>query len=117
MRWKSAFFSGVVLCASAASGAGCSKASADSLPDAAPLFASTCARCHGPDGKGGPPTGPGQPAPRNLTDPAFQAARSDAELRAVITGGKGGVMPAFGAVYSAEQIDALVAHVRRLGGK
>lgn len=96
---------------------GCSKASADSLPDAAPLFAATCARCHGPDGKGGPAVAPGQPGPRNLTDPAFQAARTDAELRAVISSGKGGVMPAFGAVYSAEQIDALVAHVRRLGGK
>lgn len=114
MRWESALFAAVVPLMGAA---GCSKASADSLPDAAPLFAATCARCHGPDGKGGPAVAPGQPGPRNLTDPAFQAARTDAELKAVIRSGKGGVMPAFGAVYSEEQIDALVAHVRRLGGK
>jgi mono/diheme cytochrome c family protein len=75
------------------------------------LFGSVCARCHGADGKGGLAQ-PGQPAPRNFRDAAFQAARTDDQLRAVIRGGKGAAMPPFAAVLNDRQIDALVATVR-----
>ncbi|MBK8994685.1 MAG: cytochrome c [Myxococcales bacterium] len=118
MRWESSLLSRSVLLACVAGAWGCSKeAAAERRPDGAALFASTCARCHGPEGKGGPPLGPGQPGPRDLTDTAFHAVRTDKELYAVIRDGKGGVMPAFGAVYSHEQLEALVLHLRRLGGK
>jgi len=96
---------------------GCSKAQAEEPPDGALLFASTCSRCHGAKGTGGPPLGDGQPAPRNLTDPAFQASKTDAELEATIKNGKDGFMPSFEAVYSDAQVKALVRHVRTLKGK
>lgn len=95
----------------------CSKAAADEPIAGAPLFASTCARCHGVEGTGGPPLGDGQPAPRNLTDPAFHAARTDAQLAETIKAGKGGFMPPFREVYSDAQVEALVAHVRSLKRK
>ena len=72
-----------------------------------------CARCHGADGSGGLPVATGQ-RPRNFRDAAFQADRNDGELRRVIIGGKAPGMPAFGAVFNADEIDALVAHVRSL---
>jgi cytochrome c oxidase cbb3-type subunit 3 len=100
-----------------AAGVGCSKAQAEEPPDGALLFASTCSRCHGAKGTGGPPLGDGQPAPRNLTDPAFQASKTDEELVATVKNGKNGVMPSFKDVYSDAQIRALVRHVRTLKGK
>ena len=104
----------IMLVASASTA--CSKAQADEPPDGAALFASTCSRCHGAKGTGGPPLGDGQPAPRNLTDSAFQASKTDAELEATIKNGKNGFMPSFKAVYSDEQVRALVRHVRTLKG-
>ncbi len=86
------------------------KAAADD-PHIAELFAGVCGRCHGPDGRGGVAE-PGRPAPRNFRDAAFQADRTDAELRAVIVNGKGGGMPPFAATFSAAEIDGLVGVVR-----
>ena len=91
--------------------AGCGgKAAADDA-HIGELFAGVCGRCHGPDGRGGVAE-PGKPAPRNFRDAAFQAAHTDAELRAVIAGGKGSVMPSFRATFSDAEIDGLVARVR-----
>ncbi|HWZ90174.1 MAG TPA: cytochrome c, partial [Polyangiaceae bacterium] len=42
------------------------------------IFTTVCARCHGLDGKGGPASGSAN-APRNFSDAAFQASRTDAE--------------------------------------
>lgn len=118
MRWVKAAWLACAALASISILPSCSKASAaDGAPEGPALFAQTCARCHGLSGKGGPALGPGQPGPRNFTDPVFQAARTDEQLEAVIRGGKGGVMPAFGAVYSDAQITSLVAHVRTFNGK
>jgi mono/diheme cytochrome c family protein len=85
--------------------------------DGAALFSSTCARCHGPDGRGGPSPAPGVPAPRDLRDPALHAERSDEDFASVLRTGKGTAMPAFGSVYDDGQIRALVAHLRSLKGK
>jgi len=75
------------------------------------LFDSTCAKCHGSDGRGGVPFAEGQPAPRNFCDAAFQASRSDEELKRVIKSGKGS-MPPFAALLDDAQVDELVAHIR-----
>ena len=71
-------------------------------------FATICARCHNADGSGSPSLG----IP-SFIDPHWQGAHSDAELKLAIKNGSPGKMPAFGAAYSADQIDALVRYVVR----
>jgi mono/diheme cytochrome c family protein len=79
------------------------------------LFGAACARCHGTEGRGGAPTS-GGPAPRNFADPAFQKARSDAQIKeAIVKGRANGAMPPFGDTFTPDDLDALVVHVRRLG--
>jgi cytochrome c oxidase subunit 2 len=97
-------------------GAACSRAASErdlrELGDQ--TFRDICAKCHGQNGHGGLPLTPGGPRPRDFSDLAWQQARTDAQLAEVIRGGKP-PMPAFEAVLSAEQIDAAVAKVRRIG--
>jgi len=92
---------------------GCSKATPPPPGDEeVELFHNACARCHGIDGTGGPPDSLGHPGPRNFTDPLFQRARTDGEIRKAILDGNRG-MPAFGPVFTSKQVDLLVAHVRK----
>ena len=56
------------------------------------------------------------PKPANFTDPAFQAARTDAQLTSSITDGKS-PMPAFGQQLSPAEIKALVAYIRQMAKK
>ncbi len=93
---------------------GCKRSQASTDPSGRELFASTCARCHGEGGSGGLPLYAGGPSPRNFRDHAFQASRSDAEIRAVIVGGKGAGMPAFGRTFDEAQLGALVRYLRSL---
>jgi mono/diheme cytochrome c family protein len=76
------------------------------------LFASKCAMCHGPDGSAQTTMA------KNLKIRDFHSAdvqkQSDADLKAVITKGKG-KMPAFEGKLTGEQIDQLVAHLREIG--
>lgn len=81
--------------------------------DGRALFESACARCHGAEGTGGLPVSDGGPSPRNFRDRAFQASRSDDELKRTVVEGKGAAMPAFGRTFDEAQLAALVAHVRR----
>ena len=92
---------------------GCHRADR-AAPPAAEVYAGTCARCHGVDGAGGLalPLSPGGPAPRNFTDAAFQASRTDAELKETIRAGKPPAMPAFGAMLDDTQLTGLVAQIR-----
>src|SRR5689334_20404816 len=85
---------------SVAFGASCKRkeVAQDTHAEARHLFDSVCATCHGRDGRGGVPSAEGQPAPRNFCDAAFQASRSDAELKQAIRAGKG-PMPPFGALF------------------
>lgn len=83
----------------------------DTHAEARHLFDSTCATCHGRDGRGGVPAAEGLPPPRNFHDAAFQASRSDAELKQSIRAGKG-PMPPFGALFDDEQLTLLVAYIR-----
>jgi mono/diheme cytochrome c family protein len=80
------------------------------------LFDSACGKCHGSDGRGGVPAAEGLAPPRNFADPAFQASRTDAQLREVIVKGKG-QMPPFGKLFDEPQLDQLVAHVRGFNPK
>jgi mono/diheme cytochrome c family protein len=85
---------------------------ADRAADA--LFSVSCANCHGRDGRGlGEQRPPGAQMP-NFADPAFQAQRTDAQLKAAIQTGRG-MMPAFGKQLNDQGIDVLVNRVRRFG--
>jgi len=83
----------------------------DSHAETKRLFDSVCGKCHGSDGKGGVPSAEGQPAPRNFCDAAFQASRTDDDLRKIIKQGKG-PMPPFGALLDDRQLTQLVAYIR-----
>jgi len=73
------------------------------------LFASSCAACHGIDGKGS------ERAP-NIADGANVRRMSHAQIFAAIQNGIPGTgMPAFHTL-SATQIDTLIAHLRTLAG-
>ncbi|MET0793015.1 MAG: cytochrome c [Polyangiaceae bacterium] len=77
---------------------------------AAQTFTTICARCHGSDGKGG--VAPeGSNAPRNFCDAAFQASRTDEQLKQVIRQGKG-AMPAFGNLFTDPDLQGLVRKIR-----
>lgn len=83
-------------------------------PDGAQLYAKECVACHGKDGKGdGPVASALNPRPTDLTDLAWQDARSDTEVAEAIGSGKG-TMPGFGGRLTPEQVTALVGYVRQL---
>lgn len=84
---------------------------ADATADGASLFKSKCALCHGPDGKGQSPMGKALKL-RDLGSKEVQDQK-DEELAAIIADGKE-KMPGFKAALSAEEIRALVAHIRTL---
>lgn len=85
--------------------------------DGAALYAQNCTACHGKAGKGdGAAAAALSPRPTNLADSAFQASRTDAQLREVIASGKG-TMPGFGERLGEDGIEALVAYVRSLGAR
>lgn len=80
-------------------------------PDAASLFNSQCAKCHGRDGRAKTTRGR-QTHTRDLTTAEWQDDVSDERLFNSISRGKG-KMPAFKKLSDA-QIDSLVSYVRRL---
>jgi cytochrome c6 len=79
--------------------------------DAATTFAHHCVSCHGRDGRGRTRKGR-QTHARDLTDGNWQDDVSDERLFNSIHNGRG-KMPAFRKSLSENEIDALVAHVRR----
>jgi cytochrome c oxidase cbb3-type subunit III len=73
------------------------------------LYASNCAGCHGPDGKGGAAIG--------LSNPVYLAIADDATIRGITADGVSGTaMPAFaqhsGGMLTDDQIDAIVGGIR-----
>ena len=73
------------------------------------LYASNCAACHGPDGKGG--------AAIALSNPVYLAIAGDAGIRAIIANGvRGTSMPAFsqhaGGMLTDTQIDVIAREMR-----
>jgi cytochrome c6 len=76
----------------------------------ASTFKAKCAVCHGAGGKGDSPAGKSLGA-ADLTKVA--AAKSPAELKAVIQNGKG-KMPAYGKSLKPEEIDQMAAYIKSL---
>ena len=76
------------------------------------LFVSKCAICHGADGSAKTAMG------KNLNIRDVHSAevqkQSDADLKTMITKGKG-KMPAFDGKLSGEQIDQIVGYIREIG--
>ena len=81
--------------------------------DGAAIFKKNCMMCHGADGKGFPAL-----KTPNFTDPKWQSATKDKEIREVIKNGKKGTtMLAFGDKLSDEEISAVIAYIRSLKKK
>ncbi len=82
---------------------------ADSTPDAAAVYKSKCAMCHGSDGKGQTTIGKSQKL-RDLGSPEVQK-QTDQEIGDIILNGKGKML-AFKSKLTNEQIKGLVAFIR-----
>jgi mono/diheme cytochrome c family protein len=84
--------------------------------DAAKIFARSCAPCHGRAGE--PSAVFARQGVRTFTDAAWQKAATDAQIeKSIREGKKGTMMASFEKQFSAEEIKALVAYVRKLGKK
>jgi mono/diheme cytochrome c family protein len=102
----------VALACAAALLAASSVSAAD--PDAAKIFAKTCALCHGPEGQ--PNEAFAKMGVRSFKDPEWQKATPDAQLeKSIREGKKGTLMASFDKQFTPEEIKALVAYVRKLG--
>jgi len=98
----------------AALAAVCAPAAPAAPADGAQLYAKTCAACHGKAGQPGETFA--KQGVRNFKDEAWQKSRTDADLEKTIREGKPGtLMVAFNDRFSAEEIKALVAYIRKLG--
>ena len=73
------------------------------------LFLNSCAQCHGSDAGGAK----GFP---NLADGDWLYGGSPENIKATITYGRGGAMPAFGAVLTSVQIKDVANYIRSLSG-
>jgi len=82
--------------------------------DAAKVYKTNCALCHGADGSGETASGKALNA-KDLRSPEV-LAKSDTELAEVISKGTG-KMPAFGQKLSADAIKSLVTYIRALPKK
>jgi mono/diheme cytochrome c family protein len=82
--------------------------------DAEKTYKTNCVLCHAPDGSGSSPSGQALKA-QDLRSDAVQK-KSDAELTASITQGKG-KMPAFAKKLKPNDIVQLVAYIRALPKK
>jgi cytochrome c oxidase cbb3-type subunit 3 len=99
--------------ASGSGAAGQRKGKAAQVERGRAVYADRCTRCHGADGQGR--TRMAETAePPDLSDPAWQRGRSDAQMIAAVANGRG-QMPAFKNKLSRQDIAASIAYVRTLG--
>ncbi len=88
----------------------------------AQTYATYCASCHGPEGKGdGPVAQTLKPPPANHADPVYMGALSDEHLYKVISlggaaVGKSALMAPWGGVVNDEGVRDLIAFIRKLSG-
>jgi mono/diheme cytochrome c family protein len=81
--------------------------------DGAGIFREKCSMCHGIEGKGYAAI-----KTPNFTDPKWQAAHPDKELRDAIENGvKGTAMVSFKDKLSQQEITAVLKYIRSLGAK
>jgi cytochrome c6 len=83
--------------------------------EAATLFKTKCAACHGPDGSGNTTMGKQMQSP-DLRSEEVQK-QTDAQLIEATTNGKGKKMPAYKDKLTSDQIKQLVAYIRELAKK
>lgn len=95
--------------------------SAQAAVDGKQVYDFYCAQCHGlnGDGKGINVTKTFSTDPRNFTVAADMEKRSDDDIRTVIRDGgpaisKSPLMPPWSATLSDAEVDALLAHIRKL---
>jgi putative heme-binding domain-containing protein len=74
------------------------------------IFSSTCAACHGLDGRGG------EHAPNIATEPRVQGMDDDALAATIRKGIPAAGMPGFGSSLQPDQIRAVVSYLRALNG-
>lgn len=77
------------------------------------VYVDRCELCHGRTGTPELTLPPGARAPRDLSDPAFQASVDEEELAALVRHGRAG-MPAIGPPIAADELRSLAAFVRLL---
>jgi mono/diheme cytochrome c family protein len=112
---KSVLAAAAVVCIAALVSTGSSANSTGSyVADAAATYKTKCASCHAADGSGSTAAGKALKA-RDLRSAEVQG-QSDAQLFAIIAKGKG-KMPGYEKTLGADTCKALVAHIRKLGGK
>ena len=85
-------------------------ASAPDLQTGKKIFTTTCAACHGLDGRGG------EHAPDIARSAEVQQMTNAQIFRMVHDGSDSGAMPAFGATFSSAQINSVIAYLRMLQG-
>ena len=130
-RWRTGVVLAVALVLGACSGKPAGKPAA-AAPAAPPkpmpyelrlgkaTFQHYCQTCHGETGAGdGFNAFNLDPRPRDLSDPAFQKKKTDAELADAIQRGGAGVglsaiMPPWGRTLSKEQVEQVVLYLRSL---
>ena len=88
------------------------EASEEKAAAAQPKFATVCAACHGPEGKGNPMLG----AP-NLTDDVWIYGSSLADIRETLTDGRQNQMPAQKDLLGEDRSRLMAAYVLKLSGK
>ena len=115
-NWRNFAVSTLLLAALGTAGCKRKEVEGDTQAEAKQLFDSICGKCHGSDGRGGVPAAEGQPPPRNFCDAAFQASRTDADLKKAIREGRG-PMPPFGALFDDTQLTLLVTYLRGFNPK
>src|SRR5712692_1964548 len=89
-------------------------ATADRPSKGAALFAQYCQRCHGKDGQGAKTQRFALKRIPDFTRRAWQESRSDSELEASILDGKGNAMPSLADRLSKDQVQDLIAYIRKL---
>jgi mono/diheme cytochrome c family protein len=98
--------------------AAAAKASPESIANGEVLYKRSCQMCHGPAGKGdGPAAKTLKGKLPDLTDKAFMAKESDADIHELISNGKKseiGNMPAMAKRLKPEEITDIINYVRTL---
>ena len=90
------------------------------LADGASDYATYCATCHGASGAGdGAVAASLDPKPADFTTAEFWTGRSDEDVKKAIADGGAAIgksprMAAYGAMLSAEQIDAMVVYLKTM---
>lgn len=105
-----ALFCGVAPRAQAQKASPSHKAAAASVAAGKKIFTTTCAACHGLDGRGG------EHAPDIAGSSDVQQMTDTQIFRMVHNGSDSGAMPAFGSTFSNEQINSVVSYLRVLQG-